>query len=128
MLLLSKVVSVADLSNVVSPGNVPSPNCLTLPIISPDKLKFNPGGNLPLFKVYTTLPFGMFVVAFTKNVLIRFAFIVPRSLAVVQVIVDSISPNKLTVKVLSLKDSNLLCESNLCALIVNLYSFVTAGW
>ena len=70
----------------------------------------------------------MFVVALTKNVLIRFAFIVPRSLAVVQVIVDSISPNKLTVKVLSLKDSNLLCESNLCALIVNLYSFVTAGW
>ena len=106
---------------------MPSPNCLTLPIISPDKLNESPGGSLPLFKVYTTLAFGTVVVALTKNVLIKFAFIVPRFAAVVQFMVDSISPNKLTVKVLSLKDSNVLCESSLCALIVNLYSFVTAG-
>ena len=87
------------LSIVERPSLVAVANCTTLPVISPSKFNFNPGGNLPLFNVYSNELSVTLVNAFTKNVLTKFALIAPRSASVVHLIVLSTSPKILTVNV-----------------------------
>ena len=99
-----------------------SPNCCTLPNISPSSAKDNPGGNLPSSFIYLTFAPWTLVVAFILNVLVRLALIVPNALGLIQLSVLSILPNNLTVNVLSFGEEFVSSLPGIVTVVVNVSS------